>query len=98
MFTLRKNYRLILQAGKVRWLAGRTIATQAVTPHAPEFGFGIMQLGNLAFVSSALGRTMSPIAGVVIMIAGICREEPLEMAKRTALGSVVGIVTLLLFF
>ena len=57
-----------------------------------------MQLGNLAFVSSALGRTMSPIAGVVIMIAGICREEPLEMAKRTALGSVVGIVTLLLFF
>ena len=87
-----------MQAGKVRWLAGRTIATQAVTPHAPEFGFGIMQLGNLAFVSSALGRTMSPIAGVVIMIAGICREEPLEMAKRTALGSVVGIVTLLLFF
>lgn len=71
---------------------------EAVTPHAPEFGLGIVQLGNLAYVSGALGRTMSPIAGVVIVIAGICRVEPLAMVKRTALGSIVGIVTLLLFF
>ena len=71
---------------------------EAVTPHALEFGLGIVQLGNLAYVSGALGRTMSPIAGVVIVIAGICRVEPLAMVKRTALGSIVGIVTLLLFF
>ena len=40
---------------------------------------------------------MSPIVGVVIVIAGICREELLAMVKLTALGTVVGIVTLLLF-
>lgn len=57
-----------------------------------------MQLGNLAFVSGALGRTMSPIAGVVIMIVGICCVEPLAMVKLSTLGTVVGIVTWLLFF
>lgn len=57
-----------------------------------------MQLGNLAFLSGPLGRTMRPIAGVVIMIASICRVELLAMVKRMALGTVVGIVTLLLFF
>ena len=71
---------------------------EAVTPHAADFGMSVINLGNLAYVSGALGRTMSPIAGVVIVIAGLCRANPIEIVKRTAPGMIVGICTLLAFF
>lgn len=71
---------------------------EAVTPHATSFGMSVLNLGNLAYVSGALGRTMSPIAGVVIVIAGICRVDPIEICKRTAPGMIVAIGTLLVFF
>ncbi len=71
---------------------------EAVTPHAESFGMSITNLGNLAYVSGALGRTMSPIAGVVIVIAGLCRSNPLDLVKRTAPGMVVGVLTLLFVF
>lgn len=71
---------------------------EAVTPHAESFGMSIVNLGNLAYVSGALGRTMSPIAGCVIVIAGLCQSNPLDIVKRTAPGMIVGILTLLLVF
>ncbi len=71
---------------------------EAVTPHAESFGLSIVSLGNLAYVAGALGRTMSPIAGVVIVISGLCQINPVEIVKRTAPGMIVGVITLLLFF
>lgn len=71
---------------------------EAVTPHAESFGLSIVSLGNLAYVAGALGRTMSPIAGVVIVISGLCQVNPVEIVKRTAPGMIVGVITLLLFF
>lgn len=71
---------------------------EAVTPHAESFGLSIVSLGNLAYVAGALGRTMSPIAGVVIVIAGLCQVNPVDIVKRTAPGMVVGVIALLLFF
>ena len=41
---------------------------EAVTPHAEAFGMTILGLGGLAFLTGALGRTMSPLAGVTILV------------------------------
>ena len=71
---------------------------EAVTPHAESFGLSIVSLGNLAYVAGALGRTMSPIAGVVIVISGLCQVNPVDIVKRTAPGMIVGVIALLLFF
>ena len=70
----------------------------SVTPHAPQFGMDIVNLGNLAYVAGALGRTMSPIAGVVMVVSGLANVNPVDVVKRTAPGMIVGIVVLLLFF
>lgn len=70
----------------------------AVTPHAPEFGMQVLQLGNLAYVAGALGRTMSPVAGVVMVVSGIAAVNPVQVVKRTAPGMIVGILVLLAFF
>lgn len=58
---------------------------EAVTPHAKEFGMSIEGLGGLAFLTGALGRTMSPLAGVTILVSGIAMVDPIEVIKRTAL-------------
>ncbi len=70
----------------------------SVTPHATEFGMGIVNLGNLAYVAGALGRTMSPIAGVVMVVSGIAAVNPVDVIKRTAPGMITAIIALLIFF
>lgn len=67
----------------------------SVTPHAPEFGMDIIELGNLAYVAGALGRTMSPIAGVVMVVSGIAGVNPVDVIKRTAPGMIAAILILL---
>lgn len=57
---------------------------EAVTPHAPQFGMTIQSLGYLAVVSGAFGRLSSPLAGGLILVAGIAAVNPLEIVKRTA--------------
>lgn len=70
-----------------------TIAfNEAVTPHAESFGMSIHGLGGLAFLTGALGRTMSPLAGVTILVSGIAMVNPLEVVKRTALPCFVAVV------
>ena len=60
----------------------------AITPHAPQFGFGILPMGSQAFIAGALGRSMSPVAGVAIVCAGLAQVSPIEMAKRNAIPMV----------
>ena len=43
----------------------------AVTPHAADFGYGIMQLGSMAQIGAGIGRSMSPVAGAGIIIADL---------------------------
>ena len=38
----------------------------AVTPHAADFGYGIMELGSMAQIGAGIGRSMSPVAGAGI--------------------------------
>jgi DcuC family C4-dicarboxylate transporter len=61
---------------------------QAITPHAADFGMSAVQMGSMATLGGTLGRTMSPIAGATIIIAGIAGVNPMEVAKRTCLPMV----------
>jgi len=56
----------------------------AITPHAGQFGFGIIEMGSLAQISGALGRSMSPVAGAAIVCAQLAGVDTIELAKRNA--------------
>ena len=70
---------------------------EAVTPHAKEFGMEIHSLGGLAYLCGAIGRTMSPIAGGMIVVCGIAKANPIEVAKRTAVPMTIATFVLALF-
>jgi DcuC family C4-dicarboxylate transporter len=69
----------------------------AVTPHAAQFGIGTVNLGNLANIGGALGRSMSPVAAACIIAAGFAGVNPFEIAKRNAVPMIVGAVIVMLF-
>lgn len=71
---------------------------EAVTPHAAQFGLTITELGNTVMCAAQLGRTMSPIAGVVILLAGMARVSPIDLVKRTAIPMIVTWLVLILAF
>lgn len=62
---------------------------KAVTIHAAAFGFETANMGALAALAGSLGRTMSPIAGAAILLAGIAKINPMEIAKRNAPGMIL---------
>jgi len=62
---------------------------QAVTPFAANFGLTIPKLGMLASLAGSLGRSMSPVAGAAIIVAGIAKVNPIEVAKRNAPGMIL---------
>ncbi len=64
---------------------------QAVTPHAEEFGMHVPNLGALALITGCLGRTMSPIAAVTIVVSGLSATPPLALCKRTAIPMIVAL-------
>ena len=68
----------------------------AVTPHAADFGYGIMQLGSMAQLGAGIGRSMSPVAGAGIIIAGLAGINPMEMAKRNAVPCIIATVVIML--
>lgn len=77
--------------------AGAMAFNSAVTPHAQEFGMQIHSLGSLAFLAGAAGRTASPIAGITILVAGLAKANPFDVAKRTFLPMVVAVILLAIF-
>lgn len=58
---------------------------EVITPHAADFGMTVVQLGAVAQVAAGLGRTISPVAGGVIVIASIAGVNPIDICKRTFL-------------
>lgn len=69
---------------------------EAVTPHAAEFGMQIPHLGAMALIAGQMGRTMSPIAGVVIVLCGLSMVSPMALVKRTAIPLIIGVTVLAL--
>lgn len=68
----------------------------AVTPHAADFGYGIMELGSMAQLGAGIGRSMSPVAGAGIIIAGLAGINPMELAKRNAVPCIAATVVIML--
>lgn len=65
---------------------------EAVTPHAAEFGMTAVQMGSMATLGGTLGRTISPIAGATIIVAGIAGISPVEVTKRNGLPIVLALI------
>lgn len=63
-----------------------------VTRQALDLGYTIPDLGMAAAMTGALGRTMSPIAGVVIVCAGLANVNPVELVKRTGPSMIVAVI------
>lgn len=67
---------------------------EAVTPHATQFGMTIEGLGYLAALAGGLGRLASPLAGGMILVAGIAGVNPMDIVKRTAPAMVAALIVL----
>lgn len=70
----------------------------AITPHAANFGMTIIDLGSLAQMAGAIGRSMSPVAGAAIICAQIANVSPIELSKRNAIPMLLGVITFLIVF
>jgi len=73
---------------------------KAVTIHADRFGMMPMDMGSLAVITGALGRSMSPIAAGAIICSAFAGINPMELAKRNAPGMIIAVVvsTILLLY
>ncbi|MBS4913238.1 MAG: C4-dicarboxylate transporter DcuC [Veillonella sp.] len=58
---------------------------EAISSHAMDFGMTTIQMGSMATLGGTLGRTISPIAGATIIVAGIAGVNPLEVTKRNGI-------------
>ncbi len=65
---------------------------EAVTPYAAQFGIAPENMGTVAALGGALGRTMSPICGATVVCAGIAKVNPMELAKRNAPGMIIAAI------
>lgn len=70
----------------------------AITPHAANFGMTIMDLGSLAQMAGAIGRSMSPVAGAAIICAQLANVSPIELSKRNAIPMLLGVITFMVIF
>jgi len=69
---------------------------RAVTPEAVRFGLTAMDMGSTAAIAGALGRSMSPIAGGMIICSAFAGCSPLDAAKRNAPGMIIACITVLI--
>ena len=69
---------------------------EAVTPHAADLGISAADLGSVANVAGALGRTMSPVAAAAIVCAGLAQVSPVELFKRNAPGMIVSAIVFMI--
>ena len=67
----------------------------AVTPSAAQFGIEPLNLGSVAAIGAAVGRSMSPIAGAALVACGLAGvKDPMDIAKRN--GPVMLVTTLVM--
>ncbi|HIC1790753.1 TPA: C4-dicarboxylate transporter DcuC, partial [Escherichia coli] len=71
---------------------------EAVTPSSNKFGFLPENLGAGVMYAAVLGRNMSPLVGATIVCAGLACVNPIEVAKRTAPGMIVSVLTIALIW
>jgi DcuC family C4-dicarboxylate transporter len=62
---------------------------KAVTVKAPQIGLASLNMGRVAAISGALGRTMSPVASGAITCASLAGVNPFEIPKRNGPGMLI---------
>jgi DcuC family C4-dicarboxylate transporter len=82
------------------WLCGSGMAaTQSLfafyLPPAAEIGRDPLQLGAVVSLAAAAGRTMSPVAAVVLMSASLTGADPFHLIKRVAIPLLAGLAAVL---
>lgn len=68
----------------------------SVTPHAAQFGLSIVDVGSMAQAAGQIGRAMSPVAGATIILAKFAGVNPIEIAKRNALPTILATIVMML--
>ncbi len=71
----------------------------AVTAHAPQFGLDIMNMGAMTVLSGGIGRSISPVAGAMIICAGLAKVSPITVSRWIVLPmlAALGFATLTLY-
>ena len=69
---------------------------KVVTVNAAQFGLTPLNMGSVAAISGALGRTMSPVAGGAIICASLAGVNPLEIPKRNGPGMLIAVVCMVM--
>lgn len=69
---------------------------KAVTSEAVKFGLSPLDMGSMAAIGGALGRSMSPVAGGLIICATLAGVSPMEVAKRNAPGMILACIATLI--
>jgi DcuC family C4-dicarboxylate transporter len=66
--------------------------------HDPAVALGLdpVAIGSLVSLGSAAGRTMSPVAAVVLMCATLTGTNPFTLVRRVAVPLLTGITVVVL--
>jgi C4-dicarboxylate transporter, DcuC family len=64
---------------------------------APAFAANVdpTHVGAVVAITAAAGRTMSPVAAVTLIVAGLTNTHPLELVRRVALPLLAAVVTVI---
>ncbi|MBK9246700.1 MAG: C4-dicarboxylate transporter DcuC [Ignavibacteria bacterium] len=72
--------------------------SKAVLPELAKINpQGAVDLGIIGAIGATFGRTMSPVAAIVIFTTTLVDAKPLSIIKRTAPALVIGFLALLIF-
>lgn len=82
---------IVTGSGNAAWLAFGPLSPQV----ASSVGQPTVNLALPMELSSGIGRSMSPIAGVVIVVAGMAGVNPIDVVKRTIPVMAVGWVVMM---
>ena len=70
-------------------------ATQSLfaffTGPSVALGLDPVRIGGVVSIGAAAGRTMSPVAAVVLMCASLTQTDPLALCRRVAVPLLVGL-------
>ena len=79
---------LILGSGNAAWYAFGPLVPDVAT----TLGIGIEVISVPMQLAPAMGRTMSPVAGVTIAIAGMADVDSMELIKTTAVPCIISFI------
>ncbi|MGO1590836.1 MAG: C4-dicarboxylate transporter DcuC [Ancrocorticia sp.] len=82
---------IVTGSGNAAWLAFGPLSPQV----ASSVGQPTVNLALPMELSSGIGRSMSPIAGVVIVVSGMAGVNPIDVVKRTIPVMLVGWLTMM---